>query len=627
MEVLSAGENLPGPRWKPVLVYDGDCTFCKIWIEHWRAETGDAIDYAPSQEAAARFPHLPKKSFDDAVQLVLPEGTVISGAHAVFRTLDIGAGKPAGLWCYRHVPLFALLSETTYRWIARRRPFAFKATMTLWGKDIDGGGHRLARWAFLSLLAIVYAVAFLSLFTQIAGLTGTNGLLPVGNFLDAVSGRFGLEKFWFFPTLAWFARNDIALQSMALVGVASALLALVGVWQVATFTLCWALYLSLFVAGQAFTGYQWDILLLEAGFLAIWLAPRSRFAHPRKDTPPSLTVLWLYRFLVFRLIFSSGLAKLASGDPTWRDLTALSYHWWTQPLPTPLAWYASQLPLALQKAATVGMFAVELVVPFLVFAPRRPRIVAAWTLITFQVVLALTGNFAFFNLLSAVLCVILLDDAFLSRFAPARFRGKGRELVENDGPVGTAIIAAVLILGLAKLPGLPQAKPNAFNPVSVVAGLIEPFHVVNGYGLFAVMTTSRPEIVIEGSDDGETWKEDGFRHKPGDLRKAPTVVAPHQPRLDWQMWFAALGTWQRNPWLVNLEIRLLQGEPDVLALLETNPFPTRPPKYVRATLYAYRFATAEERRADGLWWTRERKGEYFPKVSLEDFKPREAPAK
>lgn len=627
MDVLTAEEDLPGPRWKPVLVYDGDCAFCRTWIERWRSETGDLIDYAPSSEAAARFPHVPKKAFDDAVQLVLPEGTVIGGAHAVFRTLDLGAGKTAGLWCYRHVPLFAAASEVLYRFVARRRPLAFKATRFLWGTRIDGGGNRLTRWLFLTLLGLTYAVAFLSLFVQISGLVGSDGLLPIGNFLSAVSGRFGAEKFWFFPTLAWLNHGDLMLNGMALVGGAAAVLAMLGIWQVGTFALCWVLYLSLFVAGQAFLGFQWDILLLEAGFLAIWLAPKRLFANPREAAPPSRTVTWLFRFLVFRLMFSSGLAKLASGDPTWRDLSALSYHWWTQPLPTPLAWYAAQLPLALQKASTVGMFAIELAVPFLAFAPRRLRIAAAWILIAFQCALAISGNFAFFNLLSAVLCVMLLDDAFLARFFPARFRREKRERVESDGALGTAAIVIVVILGLSRLPGIPQSRANAFNPLSVIEGLVEPFHLVNGYGLFSVMTTSRPEIVIEGSDDGEAWKEYAFRYKPGDVRRPPPIVAPHQPRLDWQMWFAALGTWQRNPWLVNLEIRLLQGSPDVIALLDGNPFPSRPPKYVRASLYEYRFATPEERRTDGAWWSRERKGEYFPEVSLDDFKERPSSAK
>ncbi len=616
--------NLPGARLRPVLAFDGDCAFCRAWIGHWRNMTGDAVEYAPSSEVAARFPHVPRKAFDDAVQLVLPDGTVSSGAHAVLRTLDIG-GKPFGLWCYRRVPFFAAASEAAYRFIARRRPLAFTVTRLLWGRDIGGGGVRLTRWLLLALLAATYAIAFLSLSSQIVGLVGENGVLPVGNFLAAVGGRFGAEKYWFFPTLAWLVHGDGALKAMTLAGAASAVLAAVGVWQVGTFALCWALYLSLFVAGQTFLGYQWDILLLEAGFLAIWFAPRTAFADPRKTATPSPTVLWLLRFLVFRLMFSSGLAKLASGDGAWRDLTALTYHWWTQPLPTPIAWYAAQLPLAAQKAMTAAMFALELMVPFLAFAPRRLRIAAAWALIAFQGVLALTGNFAFFNLLSAILCVALLDDAFLSRFFPERFRPT-KEAAVQDGPLGTVVVVAVLVLGLSRLPAFPQAKANALNPLSVVAGLIEPFHLVNGYGLFAVMTTTRPEIVIEGSDDGETWKEYSFRYKPGDVTRRPPFVAPRQPRLDWQMWFAALGAWQRNPWLVNLEIRLLQGSPQTLALLDGNPFPSRPPKYVRASLYDYRFATAEERR-DGKWWSRERKGEYFPKVSLDDFKPREGQAR
>ena len=316
-------------------------------------------------------------------------------------------------------------------------------------------------------------------------------------------------------------------------------------------------------------------------------------------------------------MFSSGLVKLLSGDPAWRGLTALTFHYETQPLPTWPAWYAHQLPVWFHRFSAVVMFAIELIAPFLIAGPRRLRHLAGALLIALQGLIALTGNYAYFNLLTVALCLFLFDDAAL---APVLGRLPLRE-PEGDAflPRRPAFAVAVLlaILGLVPLLRLLDRRIGSPPPLRWVSGLIQPFHLANGYGLFAVMTTERPEIVVEGSEDGETWGAYAFRFKPGDPGRRPAFVAPHQPRLDWQMWFAALGQCRDSPWLYGLFQRLLEGSPPVLALLADDPFPERPPRYVRALVYDYRFATAEERARTGHWWRRGEPRPFCPPVFLQ----------
>jgi hypothetical protein len=324
-------------------------------------------------------------------------------------------------------------------------------------------------------------------------------------------------------------------------------------------------------------------------------------------------------------MFSSGFRKLASGDPTWRNFTALDFHYYTQPLPTPIAWYMYQLPEWFHKLSVGVMFSIELVIPFFVFAPRRLRFVAASAIIFLQVLIMLTGNYTFFNLLTIALCLLLFDDVFLQRFLPKKLKETTdkKQLISEPRSkfaykqIGVGVLAAIIIfLGSIQLGGVIvryQNLPHVFQKVFLWSS---PFRIVNSYGLFEVMTSSRPEIIIEGSNDGQDWLEYGFKYKPGDPKRSLPWVEPHQPRLDWQMWFAALGNYQNNPWFVNLMVRLLQGSPEVIRLLEKNPFPLSPPKYLRAVLHEYRFADLDTKHATGAWWQRELKGLYFPVISL-----------
>jgi hypothetical protein len=396
------------------------------------------------------------------------------------------------------------------------------------------------------------------------------------------------------------------IKAVGVAGICLSVLVFLGVrWRILRVAL-FVLYLSLVTADQEFMGYQWDALLLEAGFLAILLGYAP-------------IVIWLYRWLLFRLIFLSGAVKLASGDPSWRHFTALPVHYETQPLPTPLAWYMYQLPEWFQRGSVGFVFFVELLVPFLIFAPRRVRLFAARAIIVLQVLILLTGNYAFFNVLTMGFCLFLVDDALFGRVLPKKLIGPASSAPSygKSRVWSRALCAAFAALALF-VGGFQVARTFGvrWSVADAVTRSVAPFQIINSYGLFAVMTVTRPEIVIEGSNDGVNWLEYEFKYKPGDVTRRPAWVAPHQPRLDWQMWFAALGDYQSDPWIVRFIARLLQGSPEVLRLLARNPFPGGPPRYVRAQRYQYRFTNPAERKSTGAWWKRELKGVYVPVVSL-----------
>lgn len=606
---------------KPVLVFDGDCSFCRLWIDRWRQLTDDRIHYAPFQEVADQFPEIPRETFARAVQLILPDGKVCSAAHAVFQTLTFVPGLAWMLWLYQHLPGFAFITEFFYRFVARHRNPLYRLTRIFWGKHFERPSFSLATWLFLRLLGVVYFFAFLSLATQVSGLIGEKGILPAAQFLAMVSSRVGPERYLLFPTLAWLSSSDAALHAISVGGVIVSLLLIFDIAPAMVLSLLWMLYLSLVTVGQDFLSFQWDSLLLEAGFLALFIAPWHFWPHGKSKVPPPGIARWMLWFLLFRLMFSSGVVKLTSGDPTWRNLTALECHYNTQPLPTSVAWYMHLAPSGFHHGSVVFVLFIELAVPFLIFAPRLWRFAGGGILILLQLLIALTGNYAFFNLLAIAMCVLLFDDAALSRFFPHAMADRVRVAAANSRrsslrrwvtvPIMLVISAAGLVQ-LADLFAVQWLPPPAFQ---LLADL-EPLRVVNGYGLFAVMTTSRPEIIIEGSNDGNTWREYEFKFKAGDLRRAPRWVAPLQPRLDWQMWFAALGDYRSSPWFSRLLLRLLEGSPPVLALFERNPFPQSPPRYVRALIYDYTFTTWSERRAQNEWWHRRLLGDYFPAVTL-----------
>ena len=507
------------------------------------------------------------------------------------------------------------MSEGTYRFVAQHRSFFSTLTRWFWGTHTERTTFYLSRWLFLRALGCIYLVAFLSLWVQVHGLVGSNGILPAEQYLAAVHQQIGTEGYYLLPTLFWLNPSDACLHFLCAGGVVLSLVLIAGFFPTATLTGLWMLYLSLVTVGQVFFSFQWDVLLLETGLLAIFFAPlRIRDTFTRVSQP-SGAFLWLLRWLLFRLMFASGFVKLAS-DAVWRNLTALNFHYETQPLPTWFGWYAHQLPEWLHEISVIGMFAVELVIPFLIFAPRRLRTVGCIGLLGLQLLILLTGNYCFFNLLTIALCFLLIDDVTWKGLLSKRFMPSFQSVERSSHRYRRVCIAVVATL-LFVLSGI-RFGGQLFRDVRFPdVAWIRPFRSVNTYGLFADMTESRPEIIVEGSNDRITWKTYHFRWKPGKLTSAPKWVAPHQPRLDWQMWFAALqGSYRNTPWFPHFIGALLQGKPEVLQLLAENPFPDTPPRYIRATLYDYHFTDIATKRSEGTWWYREQKGLYCPAVSL-----------
>jgi predicted DCC family thiol-disulfide oxidoreductase YuxK len=597
------------------LVYDGECGICRYWVDYWRGLTKERVVYRPYQDAAGDFPAIPLEAFPRSIQFIESDGRVYSGAAANFRVLHDVPGHAAWWWLYSRLPGFAPASECAYNFFSRRRGVLNRVSKVLWGPALESERYELVRWVFLRLFGAIYVAAFASLEVQILGLVGHSGILPLPDYLEAAHRAFGSAAYRILPTLFWLNASDAALVAGTVVGVLLGLLVILDLWTRPALIGLFVLYLSYVYAGQDFMSFQWDLLLLEAGFLAIFLEGGSRI------------LIWLYRWLLFRYLFLAGAMKLLSGDAPWRDLTALDYHFWTQPLPTPLAWYAAQFPHWLLAAGTAATLAVELGSVFLILLPRRLRAVAACSVLLFQSLILLTGNYNFFNLLSMLMCVFLFDDAALRRVIPWRVVSWVRRhaTYPEHSATMTAMVLALIVVPVG-VNRIWQALTRTDLPlVGFISATISPLSIVNPYGLFATMTTARPEIVIEGSADGQSWREYVFRYKPGPVSRPPLWNIPHQPRLDWQMWFAALGDVSENPWFESLMARLLESSPPVLALLDSNPFPDRPPKYVRAMVYDYRFADQRMHAATGQSWVRQLQGWYFPQVSLADFAPTNGP--
>jgi hypothetical protein len=448
-----------------------------------------------------------------------------------------------------------------------------------------------SRWLFLRLLGVVYLIAFVSLAVQITGLVGEHGLLP--------------------------AASDRSLLLRAWGGAAVSVLLIAGLAPVASTVVLWALYLSLTIAGEEFLRFQWDGLLLETGLLAVLYAPfvwRSRLST---DPEPPAAVRWVLWFLAFKLTFLSGATKILSGDRTWAAWTALTFHYETQPIPAWTSWYMHQLPASVHFWSAAGMFAVEVAVPWLIFAPPRfvrVRAVAAAIMISLQLGIAATGNYGFFNLLATVLYLALLDDRVLTwRAPPARPRAgplNGAAIWYLVASGAALLIACFSVMTLFREIDLTRGQPSVVSRLwsSRALDAVAPIDSINGYGLFRVMTTERPELVVEVSADGTSWKEWEFTWKAGDVKRRPSFVQPHMPRLDWQMWFAALDPRGAQRWLSPLIQRLLDGDEAVARLLGPNPLGGRP-QCVKLVYYQYHFTSRAERAATGAWWKRERLGD------------------
>ena len=469
--------------------------------------------------------------------------------------------------------------------------------------------HLWPRWLFLRALGLIFLSAFYSFAFQIHGLIGERGILPAGDYLQQVRLAFGAARaVWFAPTVLWLGSGDAALTLVVAAGIASSLLLVANVWPRLTIGLCTALFLSCVAALQDFSSYQSDGMLLEAGFLSLFFAPRGVRPGLGASDPPSPVSRFMLVWEWFRIYFESGVVKLASGDPHWRDFTAMDEYYQNGPLPTWLGWYVQHFPHWYHVFTVVLTLVVELALVWAVFLPRPFRLVCAAVVTALQVGIIATANYAFLNYLVLVLGVLLLDDALLSRLGlrapatdtPVRVRATPWRWLER-GVLGVAFWATITAF----------ISETSSSPLALPAHLLAPFRIANAYGLFAVMTEARYEIEFQGSRDGTTWEAYPFRYKPQDLFERPGIYAPYQPRFDWNLWFASLGPWEQSSWVVLAQQRLLENSPSVLRLFRRNPFAGGPPPaLVRTVLWQYWFTDLATKRRTGAWWRRKELGPF-----------------
>ena len=503
--------------------------------------------------------------------------------------------------------------------------FDFRAIpRRLFGPDSTPPGYLAARWLFLRALGLIFFSAFYSLAFQIRGLIGPNGVLPARDYLVQVARIMGSARFWYAPTVFWWSSSDRFLLGVVIAGMAASLLLVLNVCPRGMLVVCLVAFLSFIAAAQDFASYQSDGMLLEAGFISLFFAPSGWWPRWGSSDPPSRASRYLLIWLMFRIYFESGIAKILGHDPEWRDFTAMDQYYQNGPLPTWIAWYAHQLPHSFHAATAVLTLALELVLIFAIFLPRRSRILMFFLITAWQIGITLTSNYAFLNYLVLVLGFLLLDDKFLARLLPRNLRpaavsSVGVQVIAPADARGwrsqlrlwVQAIFLIWIFYATSALLIFMLLPTAPLPASPVRAL-EPFRFANEFGLFAIMTRNRYEIEFQGSHDGQTWTPYPFRNKPQDVHAAPRIYAPYQPRFDWNLWFASLGNWRQYPFVLNVEERLLSGEPDVLALFAGNPFPGHPPERIRVVIWRYWFTGWAEKREQGLWWRREQVGLYSP---------------
>jgi hypothetical protein len=518
-------------------------------------------------------------------------------------------------------------------------------------------GRLIPRWIFLRALAAIYFSAFYSLLFQIKGLSGPRGILPAQQYLAAVADSFsGAQHYWYAPSIFWLSSSSQVLMTVMWVGLGASVVAFLNLWPRFNFFICFVCFLSFIAASSEFSSYQSDGMLLEAGFLALFFAPSGLLPGWGISHPPSRASLFLLQWEWFRIYFESGVVKLLSGDPQWRNYTAMDEYYQNGPLPTWIGWYVEHLPHWVHATATAATLGLELGIVFMLFFPRRVRLLCFLIVTPWEIMVILTANYTFLNYLVLTLGLLLLDDKSLRRFVPARFQPPAPAIIAGAEPAAELPLS---IPASAESPSaaseVPIAKNSsarptplqriaallsvfrlaiaavmltwiAYNTTAEMIGLIlrkmpfstapivalDPFRIANQYGLFAVMTRGRYEIEFQGSNDGQNWTPYPFRNKPQALNEAPRIYAPYQPRFDWNLWFASLGDWRQDQIVPLTEERLLVNDSDVLSLFKSNPFKQSPPHYIRAVLWQYWFTSIDEKRRTGNWWRRQFLGLYAP---------------
>ena len=689
---------------KPVLVYDGDCVFCCRCVARLKASVGDAIDFVPLQEAINKYTNISRAEFEEAVYLILPNGEIYRSAEAVFRTRAMGdRPKKFLFWIYQKSVAFRKVSENIYNLIARNRKAVSRISKFLWGQTLSQSTYFASSWLFARGLGVVALIAFLSYWIQAEGLIGSNGIMPHQEDLEEIKEiaerNVNLPgKYWLRPTLLWF-NTIFNLDILFGAGVVCSALLAIGIFPSLACLGVWVCYLSLMTVGEPFLSFQWDILLIEASLLSVLLIPLKKFHHPKDTVRISKVGRILLMGLLFKLMFESGIVKFTffapDGTNTWRNGSALDFHYWTQPIPHGLSWYIDRLPKEFDILCLWLMYFTEIVLPFFFFFPRNLRHFAFLAQVFLQTAIFLSGNYGYFNLLTLVLCIPLVDDQVL----PLRFHKYfipqndkevlGIQLLHN---IRTIILSLFLIVFVWSgyhylendLTGDNTSKHSKNNPFTTeLITKLKLTHSMNSYGLFRVMTTSRPELMLEASMDGKNWLTYKFKWKPGDLNRVPDLVSPHMPRLDWQMWFEALNAesytnnlfskflysrflqivgeggsredllnlskvlgpaeilsldkasktsqqnffnqynslinafLNRSWWFAAFLEGLLSAEPAILELLESSPFGTEQPNYIRITLWQYRFASPHAKEKN-YWWERIKVSGFETVLTAED---------
>jgi lipase maturation factor 1 len=492
--------------------------------------------------------------------------------------------------------------------------------------------REIPRWLFLRALGVIYFSAFFSLIFQIRGLIGPAGILPADHYLHAVAQSLGYwQRFWYAPTLLWWSSGSTMLGAVCWVGMIASLLLILNFWPRGMLLLCFVCFLSFVSAAQDFSSYQSDGMLLEAGFISLFYAPPGFRRRLGKMHPASRASLFLLQWEWFRIYFESGVVKILSGDPQWHHFTAMDEYYQNGPLPTWIGWYVQHLPHWFHAATAYATLAMELGLIWMLFLPRRWRLVCFFIVTPWQIGVILTANYTFLNYLVLAMGVLLLDDCFVLGFLSERW--KTRLVIHLSDPTtiepdslrtrlglrmlklaaGALLLIWIFYATTAELVWMFVRVPLPTSPVTA----LEPFRIANQYGLFAVMTRGRYEIEFQGSADGHNWVAYQFRYKPQELDQPPRIYAPYQPRFDWNLWFASLGSWREYPIVPNTEVRMLSNEKDVLSLFAGNPFPHEPPRQIRAVLWQYWFTTMTEKRSTGMWWRRQFLGLYAPTLERE----------
>ena len=610
----------------PILIYDGECHFCRRCVYWVEARTPLALTSTPYQDYPNIHPKIPISDLKKRVHFIDSDGELRVGAEAVFKLLNSIPAYQLPWTLYRFLPGFKQLSHFMYSLIANYRSFFSRLSKVL---EKTPAQYVTTQSLLIRGTCLIYFIAFLGLLPQINGLIGANGILPVSQTLQRLTTLYGSSGKFIHPSLFWIHSSDVLLSTVIYSCIVISLIGLLGILP----RLCLALlllgYLSFFTLTQPFMSFQWDVLLLEMGALVLLLAPGARLLS-KLTSPVSITYLWLIRLLGFKLVFFSGLYKLLSSDLSWRHLSALSAHFETQPLPHLLSWYLHQLPDPVLKGVTVLVLAIEILVPLGLFLGRRTRHLSAIALILFQFMIILSGHYGFFNLLSALIYLSWFDDQALQKvldklkLSHFSFLNTTSSLPLKPYSIpkqlSIPIIAFLLIFSTVDIEWTrlraSLLKPPSSKSISPLTLYLQQYGLVNSYALFTNMTLYRDELVIEGSLDGQAWHPFLFKYKPGALDKTLGFLMPYHPRLDWQLWFVALNNKQVDYWFVSFLICLLQHQADVTGLLDQTPFETIPPKHIKVSRYRYEMTSLSTYKQTGLRWKRQYLNDYIPPLSL-----------